>query len=116
MSSGGRSEVKVPALGESIREATVARWLKSVGDPVKVDEVLVELDTDKVTVEISAPASGTLMEVLVGKGSTVSVGEVLWLVSPGDTIRQEDTFDRLLLVRLCRRIQAWTGNHGHRCH
>ncbi len=90
MSSGGRSEVKVPALGESIREATVARWLKSVGDPVKVDEVLVELETDKVTVEISAPASGILMEVLVGKGSAVSVGEVLGLVTPGETIRQED--------------------------
>lgn len=90
MPSGGRSEVKVPALGESIREATVARWLKSVGDPVKVDEVLVELETDKVTVEISAPASGILTEVLAGKGSAVAVGDVLGLVTPAETIRQKD--------------------------
>lgn len=81
MSSGGRSEIKVPALGESIQEATVARWLKSVGDLVKMDEVLVELETDKVTLEVIAPASGILAEVRVEKGSSVCVGDVLGMVT-----------------------------------
>lgn len=89
MSSGGRSEIKVPALGESIREATVARWVKSVGDPVKMDEVLVELETDKVTLEVGAPASGVLTEAFVSKGSTVSVGDVLGLVIDGEPTKQE---------------------------
>jgi 2-oxoglutarate dehydrogenase E2 component (dihydrolipoamide succinyltransferase) len=84
MSSDGRSEIKVPALGESIREATVARWLKSVGDPVKIDEVLVELETDKVTLEVGAPASGVLTDAFAGKGITVSVGEVIGYVTQGE--------------------------------
>lgn len=81
MSTGELSEIKVPALGESIQEATVGKWLKSVGDPVKMDDVLVELETDKVTLEVSAPASGALAEILVEKGGTVSVGDVLGLVT-----------------------------------
>jgi 2-oxoglutarate dehydrogenase E2 component (dihydrolipoamide succinyltransferase) len=89
MSSGGRSEIKVPALGESIREATVARWLKSVGDPVKVDEVLVELETDKVTLEVGAPASGILTQAFAGKGVTVFVGDVLGFVGEGGPVSQE---------------------------
>jgi 2-oxoglutarate dehydrogenase E2 component (dihydrolipoamide succinyltransferase) len=88
MSSRERSEIKVPALGESIREATVARWLKSVGDPVKIDEILVELETDKVTLEVSAPASGILTEALVEKGSIVFVGDVLGSVTSGDIQRE----------------------------
>lgn len=82
------SEIKVPALGESIREATVARWLKSVGDYVKADEVLVELETDKVTLEVTAPASGTLSEVRVSNGGIVSVGDLLGLVAPGEVTTQ----------------------------
>jgi len=80
MSSDGRSEIKVPALGESIQEATVMQWLKTVGDPVKMDEVLVELETDKVTLEVIAPSSGILDTIFVEKGGNVSVGDVLGLV------------------------------------
>jgi len=59
------TEIKVPALGESVTEATVAKWLKKIGDPVKVDDPLVELETDKVTLEVNATADGTLAEITV---------------------------------------------------
>jgi len=87
MSLGELSEIKVPALGESIREATVTQWLKSVGDLVKVDEVLVELETDKVTIEVSAPSSGILTEMRVSNGGTVSVGDVLGLITPEEAAK-----------------------------
>ena len=70
-------EIKVPALGESVTEATVGKWFKKVGDVVKVDEPLCELETDKVTVEVPAPSAGTLAEILVKEGETVAVGAVL---------------------------------------
>ncbi|WP_035675844.1 biotin/lipoyl-containing protein, partial [Azospirillum brasilense] len=57
------TEIKVPTLGESVSEATVARWLKKVGDAVAADEALVELETDKVTLEVNAPSAGTLAEI-----------------------------------------------------
>jgi 2-oxoglutarate dehydrogenase E2 component (dihydrolipoamide succinyltransferase) len=84
MSSGPISEIKVPSLGESIREATVARWLKAAGDTVKADEILVELETDKVTLEVTAPASGILSEVHKNVGSIVGVGDILGTVTPGE--------------------------------
>ncbi|MBX9805738.1 MAG: 2-oxoglutarate dehydrogenase complex dihydrolipoyllysine-residue succinyltransferase [Alphaproteobacteria bacterium] len=84
MSLSGQSEIKVPALGESIREATVAKWLKSAGDSVKVDEVLVELETDKVTLEVSSPTSGILTEVRADVGETVAVGDLLGFVTKAD--------------------------------
>lgn len=87
--SGGPSEIKVPSLGESIREATVTRWLKSVGDLVKADEVLVELETDKVTIEVSAPSSGILTEMRVSNGGTVSVGDILGQVTHEGGIKQD---------------------------
>lgn len=90
MSSGGPSEIKVPALGESIREATVTQWLKALGAPVKVDEILVELETDKVTLEVTAPSSGVLTEVRVANGGVVSVGDVLGLIAPEGPIKQEE--------------------------
>jgi len=71
------TEIKVPTLGESVKEATVAKWLKSAGDQVKADEALVELETDKVTLEVNAPAAGTLSEIRVAAGGTVGVGEIL---------------------------------------
>jgi 2-oxoglutarate dehydrogenase E2 component (dihydrolipoamide succinyltransferase) len=80
MSSTGLYEIKVPPLGESIQEATVARWLKSVGDGVKADEVLAELETDKVTIEVNAPVSGILKEITVAEGKTTTVGHILGLV------------------------------------
>jgi 2-oxoglutarate dehydrogenase E2 component (dihydrolipoamide succinyltransferase) len=76
-------EIKVPSLGESITEATVAKWLKRPGEPVAVDEPLAELETDKATVEIPAPAAGTLTEILAEEGADVPVGAVLGRISEG---------------------------------
>ena len=77
------ANIVVPALGESVTEATVAKWMKSVGDPIKVDEPLLELETDKVTLEVFAPAAGTLSEIRVDAGSTVEVGAVLGVIGDG---------------------------------
>ena len=68
------AEIRVPTLGESVTEATIGRWFKKAGDAVAVDEPLVELETDKVTVEVPAPASGVLSEIRVKTGDTVEVG------------------------------------------
>jgi 2-oxoglutarate dehydrogenase E2 component (dihydrolipoamide succinyltransferase) len=70
-------EIRVPSLGESVTEATVARWFKNVGEEVAADEPIVELETDKVTLEHRAPASGTLAEILVEEGGEVEVGALL---------------------------------------
>ena len=75
-------EIKVPAMGESVTEATVAKWLKNVGDAVKQDEPLVELETDKVNVEVPSPAAGVLENIVV-KDGTVNVGTVLGAVREG---------------------------------
>jgi 2-oxoglutarate dehydrogenase E2 component (dihydrolipoamide succinyltransferase) len=77
------TEIKVPTLGESVTEATVARWLKQPGDTVAMDDPLVELETDKVTLEVNAPAAGTLSEVLVAEGANVGVGAVLGVIGEG---------------------------------
>ena len=66
-------EIRVPTLGESVSEATVATWFKKVGDMVKVDEMLCELETDKVTVEVPSKASGVLAEIVAKEGETVGV-------------------------------------------
>jgi 2-oxoglutarate dehydrogenase E2 component (dihydrolipoamide succinyltransferase) len=76
-------EIKVPALGESVTEATVGKWLKQAGEAVSVDEPLVELETDKVSVEVPAPAAGVLAEILVEAGATVAVGSVLGRIKEG---------------------------------
>ena len=70
-------DIIVPQLGESITEATVARWLKKVGEKVSEDEPLVELETDKVTLEVNAPSSGTLADIAFKEGVEVQVGAVL---------------------------------------
>jgi 2-oxoglutarate dehydrogenase E2 component (dihydrolipoamide succinyltransferase) len=70
-------EIKVPALGESVTEATVGRWFKHPGEAVALDEPVVELETDKVTVEVPAPAAGILASIAVAEGKTVAVGSVL---------------------------------------
>jgi 2-oxoglutarate dehydrogenase E2 component (dihydrolipoamide succinyltransferase) len=77
------SEIKVPTLGESVTEATVARWLKKAGDVVAIDEPLVEIETDKVTLEVNAPAAGTLTEIVAGEGANVGVGAVLGRIGDG---------------------------------
>jgi 2-oxoglutarate dehydrogenase E2 component (dihydrolipoamide succinyltransferase) len=76
-------EIKVPALGESITEATVGQWFKKPGDAVKIDEPLVELETDKVTVEVPAPAAGVLADIKVEQGATVGIGSVLGSIAEG---------------------------------
>lgn len=70
-------EIKVPELAESISEGTVAQWLKQVGDFVEKGDYIVELETDKVNVEITAEDSGVLTELLAGEGDTVQVGETI---------------------------------------
>jgi 2-oxoglutarate dehydrogenase E2 component (dihydrolipoamide succinyltransferase) len=77
------SEIVVPALGESVKEATVAKWLKKVGDAVAVDDALVELETDKVTLEVNAKSAGVLKEIKVQTGANVAVGAVLGTISEG---------------------------------
>ncbi|MDY0881722.1 2-oxoglutarate dehydrogenase complex dihydrolipoyllysine-residue succinyltransferase [Dongia soli] len=76
----------VPALGESVTEATVAKWAKKVGDAVKADEALLELETDKVTLEVFAPTSGTLGEIVAPAGTTVAVGAVLGRITDGAVV------------------------------
>jgi 2-oxoglutarate dehydrogenase E2 component (dihydrolipoamide succinyltransferase) len=76
-------EIKVPAMGESVTEATVARWFKHEGDAVKRDEPLLELETDKVTVEVPAPADGMLESISVNDGDTVLVGALLGAIAEG---------------------------------
>lgn len=75
--------ITVPALGESVAEATIAKWMKNVGDTVKKDEALVELETDKVTVEVFASAAGTLGEISAPAGTTVNVGAVIGSIAAG---------------------------------
>ena len=73
-------EVKVPTLGESVSEATVGQWLKKPGEAVALDEPIVSLETDKVAVDVPAPAAGILGELLVKEGDTVSVGALIALI------------------------------------
>ena len=77
------TDIKVPALGESVSEATIARWFKKEGEAVKADEPIVELETDKVTVEVLAPASGVLSSIGVASGATVGVGAILGQIAEG---------------------------------
>ena len=77
------ADILTPALGESVSEATIAKWTKKVGDAVKKDEVLVELETDKVSLEVVAPADGTLSDIKAGEGDTVVPNTVLGVVSEG---------------------------------
>ena len=74
------TEIKVPALGESVTTATIARWMKQPGDTVAADEPLLELETDKVTVEVSAPAAGVLTAINYPEGSEVEVGALLGML------------------------------------
>ncbi|MCM2563452.1 2-oxoglutarate dehydrogenase complex dihydrolipoyllysine-residue succinyltransferase [Lutimaribacter sp. EGI FJ00015] len=78
------TEVRVPTLGESVTEATVATWFKQPGDSVAVDEMLCELETDKVTVEVPSPTAGTLGEIVAGEGQTVGVDALLATITEGE--------------------------------
>ena len=77
------TEIRVPTLGESISEATVGKWFKQRGDAVKADEPLVELETEKVTLEVNAPSAGVLSEIVADSGATVAIGALLGSLSAG---------------------------------
>src|SRR5258708_924836 len=77
------TEIRVPTLGESVTEATIGRWFKKAGDAVAVDEPLVELETDKVTIEVPAPSAGTLGDIVARDGETVAVGALLGQIKEG---------------------------------
>src|SRR5215510_2053164 len=76
-------DITIPALGESITEATILRWLKAAGEAVERDEVIVEIETDKATMELVAPESGVLSEILKGEGEKVQIDEVIGRITPG---------------------------------
>lgn len=84
------TQIVVPTLGESVSEATVAQWLKKEGEAVKADEPLVELETDKVTLEVNAPADGVIAKITVGEGENVEVGAVLGEVEDGAEPANDD--------------------------
>jgi 2-oxoglutarate dehydrogenase E2 component (dihydrolipoamide succinyltransferase) len=84
-------DIKVPSLGESVTEATIARWYKSIGDSVSIDEPLLELETDKVTLEVPAPASGQLIDIKVKDGDTVEVGAILGAIAEGAAAVEKKT-------------------------
>src|SRR5271169_3249750 len=77
------TEIRVPTLGESVTEATIGRWFKKAGEAVAADEPLVELETDKVTVEVPAPVAGVLSEIKAKDGDTVAVGALLGSIVEG---------------------------------
>jgi 2-oxoglutarate dehydrogenase E2 component (dihydrolipoamide succinyltransferase) len=77
------TEIRVPTLGESVTEATIGRWFKKAGDAVAVDEPLVELETDKVTIEVPSPSAGVLGEIAAKDGDTVAVGALLGMITDG---------------------------------
>src|SRR6185295_10883193 len=77
------TEIRVPTLGESVTEPTIGKWFKKPGEAVKVDEPLVELETDKVTVEVPAPVAGVLSLIKVEQGATVGIGSVLGSINEG---------------------------------
>jgi len=80
------ADIRVPALGESVTEATIGKWFKKPGDPVAVDEPLVELETDKVTIEVPAPAAGVLADIAAKDGETVAVGALLGQIREGAAV------------------------------
>ncbi|MGL6043974.1 MAG: biotin/lipoyl-containing protein, partial [Sandaracinobacteroides sp.] len=84
-------DVIIPALGESVTEATIGQWLKKAGDAVKADEPIVSLETDKVAVEVNAPGDGVLTELLFREGDTVSVGAVIARLGSGDATAAKPT-------------------------
>ncbi len=79
------AEIRVPTLGESVTEATIGRWFKKAGDAVRADEALAELETDKVTLEVNAPAAGVLAEIVAKEGETVEPGALLGQITEGAT-------------------------------
>ena len=102
------TQIKVPTLGESVTEATVAQWLKKEGESVSADEPIVELETDKVTLEVPAPSDGVITKITVAEGENVEVGAILGemgegsahhLWYPSHSIYSAGPFSYVLIVR-----------------
>ena len=89
------TEIRVPTLGESVTEATVATWFKKPGDSVSIDEMLCELETDKVTVEVPSPVTGRLQEIIVKEGQTVSVYALLATLSKEENPKPQIDTDKI---------------------
>src|SRR3982750_3559442 len=90
------TQIVVPTLGESVTEATVARWLKKEGETVSQDEPVVELETDKVTLEVNAPSAGVVSKIIAGEGANVKVGAVLAeLGAANDTAPKKPVAERI---------------------
>ena len=98
------AEIRVPTLGESVTEATIGKWFKQPGDTVAVDEPLVELETDKVTVEVPAPASGKLSAISAEPGTTVNVGALLGMI---EEMRRRGAAASISRVAASKRLAAW---------
>ena len=92
-------KIIVPTLGESITEATVSRWLKNIGDQIETDEALVELETDKVNVEVASPVTGILSKIKIKKGKTVKVGSELGVVEPNGKRNQFNKNTSIKLIK-----------------
>ena len=88
-------KIVVPVLGESITEATVSKWLKSKGDTVEADEPIVELETDKVNLEVPSPSGGILGEINFEAGSTVEVGTTLGSIMGGQSVAKTDKIEKI---------------------
>ena len=84
-------ELIVPTLGESITEATVSKWLKKVGEPFNVDEPLVEIETDKITVEVPAPQAGSLSEIKAKEGTDIQIGGILGIIGDSNVSKKIQT-------------------------
>ena len=87
------TDVRVPTLGESVTEATVATWFKQPGDNINMDEMLCELETDKVTVEVPSPAAGVMGSIIAQEGSVVSMDALLTTISEGSSKKPENEFE-----------------------
>ena len=93
------NQILVPPLGESITEATVSKWLKHVGEKVETDEPLVELETDKVNIEVPSPLSGTLSAIKVKEGDSAEVGTLLGIVNEGSATTEQKIEKKTIKTR-----------------
>ena len=101
-------KILVPMLGESITEATVSKWLKKKGDHVKADEAIIELETDKVNLEVPSPVSGIIGEINVKDGDVVEVGSILGSVNENNDISSEEKIIKNMDSELLKMLKLFT--------
>ena len=107
-------DIMVPALGESVTEATVGQWFKKPGDAVTADDPVLELETDKVTLEVHAPATGVLADIKVPQGTTVAVGSILGSINSTSAPAQHPSQARTELASILEAVSpAEHHSHGH---